>query len=169
MTKMRRIDADLVKWMMQEWMDDCKKRGEDEKADILRQCINIIEDTPTIESGLWRLPRSGLCLRPTLSSGRSILFGPRTLLCSARRKEVGNVQIQCSNCGATRKFSYCTGNILYTVVACGWNSYGRALYCRKCSEIWRKYNGPYRFLSGRKNTIALINAIHQRESELAHE
>lgn len=73
------------------------------------------------------------------------------------------MQIQCSNCGATRNFRYSAGNVLCTVVVHGWNSYGHALYCPKCSETWHERNGLDRPLAGRENTIAVIDAIHGRE------
>ena len=72
------------------------------------------------------------------------------------------MQIQCSNCGATRSFKYSAGNVLRIVGVNGWNSCGSALYCPKCSKTWHERNGS-RPLASQENTMARIDAIRQRE------
>lgn len=73
------------------------------------------------------------------------------------------MQIQCSCCGATRNFRYSVGNVLSMVTGLGWNSFGHALYCQKCSKTWEKRNGSGRPLAGLENTIVVIDAIHEQE------
>lgn len=79
------------------------------------------------------------------------------------QREVRNVQIQCSCCGAKKNFRYSTGNVLNKVTGVGWNSFGHALYCPKCSKTWHERNGLDRPLAGRDNTIAVIDEIHRQE------
>lgn len=41
------------------------------------------------------------------------------------------MQIECSNCGARQRFKYSTANA-NSLLAFGWSSYGRDLYCPAC-------------------------------------
>ena len=73
------------------------------------------------------------------------------------------MQIQCSCCGAKKNFRYSVGAVLDEVIGMGWNSYGSALYCSECSTTWHCRNGSDKPLAGRENTIAVIDALHERE------
>lgn len=77
------------------------------------------------------------------------------------------VQIQCSNCGKTRTLPNridATANAIKS----GWGSYGRALYCPKCSKTWNKRN-PGRPMADEKNTFWVIAELIQRNFEEAIE
>lgn len=74
-----------------------------------------------------------------------------------------NIQIMCSNCGhRSRKyridrFSFISPAEEY--VKAGWDSFGDALYCRKCCETWEERNGKDRPLWGREHTKDKIHEI----------
>lgn len=82
--------------------------------------------------------------------------------------------IQCSHCGTSTSLSYSASHVMRLTRA-GWNSYGAALYCPKCSATWNERNKG-RLMAGPENTIKLIDNIHasqfgrgnDREDELAY-
>lgn len=71
------------------------------------------------------------------------------------------MKISCSRCGADKEFRYSTANVLCTVYAQGWNSYGAALYCPECSATWGERNRS-RPMAGPESTIGLIDELYWR-------
>lgn len=72
------------------------------------------------------------------------------------------MRIDCSNCGAHRDFRYSAENVYKIVSVKGWNSFGSALYCPKCSVTWSERNKDKK-LAGIENTLRVIDRqyIHQ--------
>lgn len=77
------------------------------------------------------------------------------------------VQLQCSNCG---KSKILPNRIDATAKAIksGWGSFGRALYCPKCSRTWNERN-PGRSMADERNTFWVIAELIQRNLEEAAE
>lgn len=76
------------------------------------------------------------------------------------------MEIMCSCCGRTMQFVYSLSAVKL-VIARGWNSCGRALYCPECSATWSERNGS-RPLAGGDNTIQVIDRIYRRAKGRAY-
>ena len=74
------------------------------------------------------------------------------------------IQIQCSNGGTTHQMKYAVGRIVQAI-SNGWDSYGNALYCPECCRTWEKRNGKNKPLSGKWNTMRIIDEIHDRQQK----
>ena len=66
------------------------------------------------------------------------------------------LQIVCSNCGhRSKRFKYDRYSRIEPadeIVKAGWDSFGDAFYCRKCTVTWEKRNGKDRPLWGEAHT-----------------
>jgi hypothetical protein len=63
-------------------------------------------------------------------------------------------KITCSNCGKHRRLSFPMEASIYHAIACGWNSFGSALYCPDCVKTWHERNNKE--LAGERNTHDVI-------------
>ena len=73
------------------------------------------------------------------------------------------LQIMCSRCGhRSRKFKYdryARTDAADEIVKAGWNSFGDAFYCKKCSGTWEERNGKDRPLWGADHTKERVHQV----------
>lgn len=77
------------------------------------------------------------------------------------------LQIMCSRCGhRSRRYKidrFSQKKPADEIVKAGWNSFGDAFYCRKCSETWEERNGKDRPLWGMAHTRERVHEVIEGE------